>query len=127
MVETVFADEARRSETSSERRQRRRQQADIADVAWVPPDDWPWPDWLDEPPEPPALPMTKDRMCWCLHAIGWSAHELARRVHSHEASIRQMARGTRAIPDALAFWLEAKANMMLKSSIVPRDWRPKPE
>ncbi len=94
-------------------------------TAWHAPAGWPWPTWLEPEPEPAGLPMSKDRMRWCLHALGWSLEELARRVHTHESSIRQMARGRRSIPDPLALWLEAKVALLLGSPLEPDGWRPK--
>ena len=96
-------------------------------VAWRAPPGWIAPEWLAEEPEPASLPMTKDRMEWCLHALGWSLMELARRVHTHELSIRQMARGRRDIPDVLAVWLEQRAAHSLADPPLPDGWRSKPE
>lgn len=100
--------------------------APIETIAWSPPPGWLAPDWLAPEPEPASLPMQKDRFRWCLHAIGWSLEELARRIHTHESSIRQMGRGRRDIPDTLAMWLELQAARTLSGPLVPDGWRAKP-
>lgn len=98
---------------------------DIAAIAWRAPPGWVAPPWLE--PEPPvSVPMRATRMRWCLQAIGWSLEELSRRVYTNEASIRQMARDRRSIPDELATWLEAKAAHMLASPQLPENWRAAP-
>ena len=90
---------------------------------WRAPEGWIAPDWLEPEPGPAGLPMTKERFQWCMHALGWSLQELARRVHTNEASIRQMARGRRDIPDALARWLEMRAAHSLADPALPDGWR----
>jgi hypothetical protein len=92
-------------------------------AAWKAPAGWKTPHWLEAEPHPACLPMSKDRMHWCLHAIGWSLQELAWRVHTHESSIRQMGRGKRPIPDVLAIWLEHLTTAMLALPAVPDGWR----
>lgn len=99
---------------------------DVTAVAWRPLADFAWPDWLPLESEPASLPMTGTRMRWCLLAIGWSQEELARRIHTHESSVRQMVRGRRDIPDTLAIWLERQVSRMLCGPMKPDGWRAKP-
>jgi hypothetical protein len=99
---------------------------EIAAVAWKRPSGWDWPDWLPVERVPASLPMHKDRLHWCMKAIGWSLEELARRIHTHESSVRQMGRGRREIPDDLAYWIEVKTNQILSSPMLPDNWRAKP-
>lgn len=100
--------------------------SDLEAVVWRAPRGWSPPDWLDDEPCPATLPMTADRFHWCLQAIGWSAGELARRIHTHDSSVRQMGRGRRVIPDTLAIWLEGWAAAMLRGPLLPDRWREKP-
>ena len=53
--------------------------------------------------------MTPTRLRECLKMLRWSQHELARRLGRSEGNIRQMARGTVAVPPEIAGWLEAIA------------------
>ena len=99
---------------------------DIADVAWKRPPGFVWPDWLPVERVAASLPMQKDRFHWCLAAIGWTAGELARRIHMHESSVRQMGRGRRDIPEDLAYFLEVKTALALSTPLLPDNWRPKP-
>ena len=80
---------------------------------------------LSLPPPPFSLPYPYERMKWALKVIGWPARELARRIHTHESSVRQMLRNKRAIPDPLAYWIEGLARMH-QASPEPLGWRPKP-
>jgi hypothetical protein len=79
-----------------------------------------------EPPVPFAIPYPSERMSWALDVIGWPARELAQRIHTHEASVRQMLRGRREIPDVLGIWVETLAQMMIALP-EPYGWRPKRE
>ena len=101
-------------------------EGDESDLVIRPPVGWVKPDWLNDEPEPASLPMTNGRMRWVLHVLGWSLEELSRRVHTHDSSIRQMARDKRDIPDTLALWLEESAALMLSGPALPVGWRPKP-
>jgi len=68
---------------------------------------------LPPAPGPFTLPMTTERMNWCLDAIGWSVGELSRRLDISDASARQMTTGKRFIPYRVAVWLETLAQMMM--------------
>jgi hypothetical protein len=53
----------------------------------------------DDNPIPAAgLPMTTDRMRWCLDIIGWPQRDTARQLRSTNRPIRKMARDTSATP-----------------------------
>lgn len=53
--------------------------------------------------------MTPNRFRECLTLIGWSGHELARRLDKDERQIRRWASGAYAIPQPIADWLEKRA------------------
>jgi hypothetical protein len=86
---------------------------EITDVAWKRPDGWIWPAWLQFERVPASLPMSKERLVWCLDAIGWTLEQLANRVHIQEGTVRQMGRGRKPIPDELAFYVEHMAKLVL--------------
>jgi hypothetical protein len=68
------------------------------------------------PPQPPgefSLPMTPERINWCLAVLGWSRNELARRLSIAETTAAQMMRGNRDTPHRVGVWLETLAQMML--------------
>lgn len=97
----------------------------LDEVRWRAPQGWDAPWWLDVEPAA-ALPMSPDRLRWCMQAIGWSQEELARRLDKDPASIRQMARGRRQIPYVVAVWLEQLAARSLgdASFYQPPGWTP---
>ena len=66
---------------------------------------------LPRPPGKFALPMTPERLTWCLDVLGWSRGELARRLDVSEGTTSQMTTGKRNIPHRLAVWLETLAQM----------------
>ncbi|HTB46996.1 MAG TPA: hypothetical protein VK741_25490 [Acetobacteraceae bacterium] len=69
-----------------------------------------------EPPPPFAIPYQPDRMRWALGVLGWSGHELARRLAMEQGSVRQMMRSAnpRACPERVALWLETLAALYLR-------------
>lgn len=67
---------------------------------------------LPEPPGKFALPMTTERINWCLEVLGWSRSELARRLDVSDATASQMIRGKRFTPNRVAVWLESLAQMV---------------
>lgn len=69
-----------------------------------------------------GVPMSAARFRYCLAVIGWTAGELSRRLLMDEASVRQMARSARPVPDPLAAWLERVAQLVL-SDPAPAGWR----
>ena len=95
-------------------------------VAWRPPPGWIKPHWFPDEPHPASLPMTKDRLDWCLAILGWSLTELAFRLHTHDASVRQWQKGRRDISRTVAYWLEDKAAEALEGRNMPYGWRDKP-
>ena len=80
----------------------------------------------DAPPPPPAfqagsgVPMSTDRLRWCIDLVGWSPRELARQAPTSEDSCRAMVRGRKRVPDELAEWVEELVALVLRG---PRNWR----
>lgn len=50
--------------------------------------------------------MTPTRLRECLDALRWSQRGFAAALGRPEGTVRQWARGTVRIPDAVAIWLE---------------------
>lgn len=66
---------------------------------------------LPRPPGKFSLPMTHERLNWCLDVLGWSRGELARRLDISDSTAGQMTTGKRNIPNRMAVWLETLAQM----------------
>ena len=49
--------------------------------------------------------MSPEEFAGCLHAIGWTHAEFARRLGIAERSIRRMANGQMPVPPRIASWL----------------------
>jgi hypothetical protein len=69
--------------------------------------------------------MSADRMRWCVHAIGWTRGNLARRSGSNSTTLKRLESRNRLIPDVLAIWLELQVTRAL-TPIEPleRFWEP---
>lgn len=71
------------------------------------------------PPEPPPYtdPYTPARLNWALETIGWSGHELGRRIGMEYGSVRQMRRQVdqRPCPQVLAIWVDTLARLFAKN------------
>jgi transcriptional regulator with XRE-family HTH domain len=75
-------------------------------------------------PEAPefTIPMTAERLRWCMAAVGWSRGELARRLNINESTVAHMVQGKRFIPNRIAIWLDTLANVVL-SMPTPHLWQ----
>ena len=73
----------------------------------------------EEPPR--GLPMTPERIDFCLSIIGWSSNDLAYRLNRNDRSIRRWLSGARPMPDEVGLWLEAVREALLEIPL-PADW-----
>lgn len=99
--------------------------AELRRVEWKAPADWTPPLWFEDPPNEATLPMTPERMDWCLWILGWTSGELSRRLITDDARIRKLKKGKVPIPDVLAIWLEQHAAASLSLPTLPKSWRPR--
>lgn len=77
-----------------------------------------------EPPTPFELPYKGERLRWAIQVIGWDINQFADRLHMNRASLRQMLKGRRFIPDALGIFAEMHAQFYL-SFPEPMGWHQK--
>lgn len=94
--------------------------AALAAAVWRPSSSWPH--WLEEPLDGPGLPMTAERLRWCMHALGWSQGELSRRLGVRESTPAQWASGKKFIPHRVAVWLEGLVRVILTAPALPDGW-----
>jgi transcriptional regulator with XRE-family HTH domain len=66
-------------------------------------------------PDPPefSIPMTAERLRWCLDVIGWSKNEFANRLTVSHTTGAQWANGRRNIPNRVAIWIDSLAQVHL--------------
>ncbi|MCP1243866.1 helix-turn-helix domain-containing protein [Acetobacter lambici] len=69
--------------------------------------------------------MTPERLKECLELIGWSQHELAKRVEADKQLVSEWVLGTSDIPASIAAWLETLGQIHAKFPN-PKSWRRAP-
>jgi hypothetical protein len=74
---------------------------------------------------PFSLPYQGARLRWAIAVIGWNVNQFADRLNIDDASLRQMIKGRRFIPDVLGLWAESPAQYHLAFP-KPLGWREKP-
>lgn len=67
--------------------------------------------------------MSGDEMAAVMKKIGWSAHEVARRLDVRPQTVTGWTSGRRGIPENLAEWLEQWSQLADKAPALPRGWR----
>jgi hypothetical protein len=94
-------------------------------VFWQAPADWQRPVWLKPEWCPIHSPMIIARMMWCLHVVGWTLFETARRYGPGitERGLHEMLDGYRPIPGEFAAWLEVHTMRVLTTQPVAPEWR----
>jgi len=70
--------------------------------------------------------MSGDEMAALLLKLGWSSHELARRLSVRPHSVAGWTSGRRDIPPNLADWLELRARLEEDAPPLPDGWERKP-
>jgi hypothetical protein len=65
-------------------------------------------------------------MALCLHVIGWTPYEVARRSGERERRVHLMLAVERPIHNSFAAWLEMLVKETLREQPEPKDWRPRP-
>ena len=101
----------------------RRPLSELEAVVWRKPQDWVNPGWVDLEPCAATLPMTPERMRWCMSTIGWSRGQLRRRIHAGDSALGRILTSKRRVPDRLAIWLEYLVKRTLSSFRGWPDWR----
>jgi len=74
-------------------------------------------------PSPPefTIPMTAERLNWCLETIGWSRSVLAERLDIEGTTVARMCQGKSGIPNRVAVWIDTLAKIVLAVP-VPHLW-----
>lgn len=67
--------------------------------------------------------MSGDEMTTIMRKLGWSAHELARRLDVRPQTVTGWTSSRRPIPPNLAEWLEQWSRLADKAPPLPRDWK----
>jgi transcriptional regulator with XRE-family HTH domain len=67
--------------------------------------------------------VTGQELSDALRGLGWSAHELGRRLGVTESTIRNWLSGRREVPASVAEWLTELQTGMAKLPSLPRGWR----
>jgi hypothetical protein len=68
-----------------------------------------------------ALPLPTARLWWQLEVLGWSRHELARRLDIKAAKVSQWLDGSSFAPNRVGVWLEMLSQMIIANP-VPLLW-----
>jgi hypothetical protein len=66
--------------------------------------------------------MIAEEMNEALKQIGWSTHELARRLRISDRRLRHMLAGREEIPDNLDRWLRMWAQTVTRLPQLPEGW-----
>jgi plasmid maintenance system antidote protein VapI len=70
--------------------------------------------------------MDADELNRTLAQIGWSQHELARRLEVRPDTVRGWVTGRRTVPDNLAEWLRQHRDKQTEVPPLPDGWRRPP-